>query len=86
MVMQERDEMRATNVLLRGNFQRKGDAVMPDVPAFLPPLAVETCPPTAGAPPTDTEPPACSEGEGALGPLQLSKHVMPSSEPDNELR
>jgi hypothetical protein len=46
MVMQERVEKRMTNVLMRGNFQRKGDAVSPDVPAFLPPLV-------ADAPPAD---------------------------------
>lgn len=40
MIMEERPERRATNVLVRGNFQRKGELVSPDVPAFLPPLPV----------------------------------------------
>ena len=38
MVMDERPERRTTHVLVRGNFQVKGDPVEPGVPACLPPL------------------------------------------------
>lgn len=38
MVMQEMAQPRTTHILIRGNFQKKGDRVEPDVPRFLPPL------------------------------------------------
>ena len=44
MIMRERKEPRKTFVLVRGNFQNKGEPVTPGVPAFLPPLP-EAMPP-----------------------------------------
>lgn len=38
MVMGEREELRLSHVLIRGDFLRRGDPVDPDVPAVLPPL------------------------------------------------
>ncbi len=39
MIMRELEKARPTHVHVRGDFLRKGDAVKPDVPACLPPLA-----------------------------------------------
>jgi len=36
MIMRELDKSRETNVLIRGDFLRKGDVVQPDAPTFLP--------------------------------------------------
>lgn len=41
MVMEERPEPRQTHVLKRGAYDNPGDAVSPDVPAFLPPMKPE---------------------------------------------
>src|SRR5439155_8453653 len=38
MVMEEMEKPRDTFVLVRGNFQNKGEKVLPDVPKSLPPL------------------------------------------------
>ena len=42
MIVRELDEPRATNVLVRGDFLRKGDVVQPNSPAFLPKLPDRT--------------------------------------------
>ncbi len=42
MIMRELAKPRETNVLIRGDFLRKGDVVKANVPAFLPPLIGET--------------------------------------------
>jgi mono/diheme cytochrome c family protein len=44
LVLQERKTPRVTNVLLGGDFLRKGAVVTPDVPRVLPPLAVPNRP------------------------------------------
>jgi hypothetical protein len=41
MVMQEMDKPRETFVLMRGAYDKRGERVSADVPAFLPPLAAE---------------------------------------------
>ena len=38
MVMQEMDKPRDTFMLVRGQYDKRGDKVTPDVPAFLPPI------------------------------------------------
>lgn len=44
MVMSEMDKPRETHILVRGDFQQKGQKVEPNVPAFLPPLPKGTKP------------------------------------------
>jgi hypothetical protein len=41
MVMEEMEKPRDTFLLVRGNFQNKGEKVTPDVPKFLPPLPAD---------------------------------------------
>lgn len=44
MVMEELPKPRETHILIRGDFQKKGDKVEPNVPSFLPPLPSGTRP------------------------------------------
>jgi hypothetical protein len=44
MVMKERAEPRDTHILIRGEYDKKGDKVSPGVPGFLPPLPDDSTP------------------------------------------
>src|SRR5262249_7500544 len=48
MVMQERKAPRVTNVMIQGDFTRKGVEVKPGVPSVLPPLQAKPGPQAAG--------------------------------------
>jgi hypothetical protein len=48
MVMEEMAKPRATHVLLRGDYDRKGERVTPGVPASLPPLPADAAPDRLG--------------------------------------
>ncbi len=70
LVMADLEKPRETNVLLRGDFLRKGDVVTPDVPAVFPPLAPSQPVPTS-EPAAPSEPAEQSEPAAATGTLPV---------------
>jgi mono/diheme cytochrome c family protein len=60
LILAERKEPRPTHVFLKGDFTRKGEAVLPGVPAVLPPLRPAARRETPGPEPDAARPPAAA--------------------------